>query len=83
MTLDDWAPWDPADEPATLLGRTCRGVGRSVRKFPDTVLGAAAALRSGKHVILTGPPGTGTSTLATLQTEAALLDEFGLLAAVA
>jgi MoxR-like ATPase len=41
-------------------------------QFPETVLGAAtAALRAGKHLILTGPPGTGKSTLAKMLAEAA------------
>jgi MoxR-like ATPase len=45
---------------------------RSGLHFPETVLGAAtAALRAGKHVILTGPPGTGKSTLAKLLADAA------------
>src|SRR5438045_9561948 len=41
-------------------------------QLPETVLGAAAtALRAGKHIILTGAPGTGKSTLAEVLADAA------------
>jgi MoxR-like ATPase len=73
MTFDD-TQWDPADETATpfAAAHVAALADRSGMHFPETVLGAAtAALRAGKHVILTGPPGTGKSTLAKLLADAA------------
>jgi len=41
-------------------------------EFPESVLGAlVAALVAGKHVVLTGPPGTGKTTLAMLVSDLA------------
>lgn len=60
MTLDDWAPWDPADRTATpfAAAHVEELADRSGMHFPETVLGAAtAALRAGEHVILTGRRG--------------------------
>ncbi|MEY2422464.1 MAG: 5-methylcytosine-specific restriction enzyme [Acidimicrobiaceae bacterium] len=72
--VDDWAPWDVAGDTATpfTAARVEELANRAGLHFPETVLGAAtAALRAGKHVILTGPPGTGKSSLAKLLAEAA------------
>jgi MoxR-like ATPase len=74
ITLDDRTEWDVADLAATPFSaaHVAALAERSGMHFPDRVLGAAAAaLRAGKHVILTGPPGTGKSTLAKLLAEAA------------
>ncbi|MEY2449468.1 MAG: 5-methylcytosine-specific restriction enzyme, partial [Acidimicrobiaceae bacterium] len=71
--VDHWAPWDAADDAALpfTAARVQLLAERAGLHFPETVLGAAtAALRAGKHVILTGPPGTGKSTLAKLLAEA-------------
>jgi MoxR-like ATPase len=74
MNVDDWAPWHPVADTARpfAAARVEELAERSGMHIPETVLGAAtAALRAGKHVILTGPPGTGKSTLAKLLAEAA------------
>jgi MoxR-like ATPase len=73
-TVDDWPLWDTADETATpfTAARVAELADRAGLHFPETVLGAAtAALRAGKHVILTGPPGTGKSSLAKVLADAA------------
>jgi MoxR-like ATPase len=68
---DDWTIPDRNAFPFTA-DRIETLAHRSGLRFPATVLGAAAAaLRAGKHVILTGPPGTGKSTLAKLLADAA------------
>jgi MoxR-like ATPase len=56
------------DELVTLEGLTIHAVRQQLPKqveLPNSVLAeAVTALRSGKHLLLSGPPGTGKSTLA-------------------
>lgn len=76
MTIHDAAALtDPVDSIASGTPFTSERVAELAERaglhFPETVLGAVtAALRSGKHVVLTGPPGTGKSSLAKLVAQA-------------
>ena len=50
--------------------------------LPDTVLAeAVTALRAGKHLLLSGPPGTGKSTLATAVCRSVMDDQFDVVTA--
>jgi MoxR-like ATPase len=52
--------------------------------LPDSVLAeAVTALRAGKHLLLSGPPGTGKSTIATALCKAVVGEEFDVATATA
>jgi MoxR-like ATPase len=52
--------------------------------LPDSVLAeAVTALRAGKHLLLSGPPGTGKSTIASALCRAVVGDEFDVVTATA
>jgi MoxR-like ATPase len=53
-------------------------------RLPDSVLAeAVTALRAGKHLLLSGPPGTGKSTIAVALCRAVVGDEFDVVTATA
>jgi MoxR-like ATPase len=84
-------PEDEEDEPEqveleSLHGLTASSVEAQLGdvKLPKRVLAeAVTAIRSGKHLLLSGPPGTGKSRLATALCRAVVSDSFDMATATA
>lgn len=74
------------EELDALLGLTTASVRKHLPgiALPDSVLAeAVTALRSGKHLLLSGPPGTGKSTVATALCRAVVDEQFKIATATA
>lgn len=74
------------EELEALLGLTAAAVRSKLPGFalPDSVFAeAVTALRSGKHLLLSGPPGTGKSTVASALCRAVVDEQFDIATATA